>query len=59
MAAVEEFEGEGDHFEGTALWDDIVRPALDSIIQGEKGAAAAMAEIKPQAQAFLDDLFGQ
>lgn len=59
MAAVEEFEGEGDHFEGTALWNDIVRPALDSIIQGEKGAAAAMAEIKPQAQAFLDDLFGQ
>jgi ABC-type glycerol-3-phosphate transport system substrate-binding protein len=59
MTAVEQFEGEGDHFEGTALWNDIVRPALTSIINGEKGAAAAMAEIKPRAQAFLDDLFAQ
>jgi len=57
--AIETFQGEGDHFEGTALWSEIVAPALTSVITGEKGAAAAMAEIKPQAQAFLDDLFGQ
>ena len=59
MTAFEEFQGEGDHFEGTALWSDIVVPALTAVMNGEKGAAAAMAEIKPQAQAFLDDLFDQ
>lgn len=59
MVAVEEFEGEGDPFEGTALWNDIVVPALESIVAGDKTAAAAMAEIKPQAQGFLDDLFEQ
>ena len=59
MAAVEQFEGEGDQFENTALWNDIVVPALESVLNGEKTAAAAMAEIQPRAQAFLNDLFGQ
>jgi hypothetical protein len=33
-------------------------PILDSVT-GRQGAAAAMAEVRPQAQAWLDDLFGQ
>jgi multiple sugar transport system substrate-binding protein len=59
MTAFELFEGEGDQFEGTPLWNDMVGPALTAVLNGEKTPAAAMAEIKPRAQAFLDDLFAQ
>jgi len=33
--------------------------ALDSALRGEKTPAAAMAEVKPQIQAYLDEIFGQ
>ncbi len=58
QAAIEEFAGEGDLFDSTALWDMLNAPILDSVT-GRQGAAAAMAEVRPQAQAWLDDLFGQ
>lgn len=58
MAAVEEFAGEGDIFDSTALWDMLNAPIMD-VITGKQGAVASMAQVKPQAQAWLDDLFDQ
>ena len=43
-------------FGNTDLWT-IVIPAINEVMTGAKGAAAAMDGIRPQAQAFLDDLF--
>jgi ABC-type glycerol-3-phosphate transport system substrate-binding protein len=58
QAAIEEFAGEGDLFDSTSLWDMLNAPIMNSV-SGSQGAAAAMAAVKPQAQAWLDDLFEQ
>lgn len=55
---MEEWKGEGDIFQNTDLWT-IVGPGAVEAVAGSKGAASAMDEIRPQAQAYLDDLFGQ
>lgn len=55
--AIDSWRGEGDMFQNTDLWS-IVGPVSD-VINGVKGAAAAMDEVKLQGQAYLDDLFGQ
>lgn len=56
--ATELWEGEGDVFQSTDLWG-IAGPAINSVLAGEKSAAAAMDEIAAQSQAYLDDLFKQ
>jgi len=56
--AAESWQGEGDVFQSTELWD-IMPPPILQVLRGEKSAAAAMDEIAPTAQAYLDDLFGQ
>ncbi|MFB5066838.1 MAG: hypothetical protein ACE3NC_06625 [Candidatus Wallacebacter cryptica] len=58
MAGVEGWAGEGDAFQNTELWDLLGGP-IGEVVRGEKGAAAAIDEVAPQAQSFLDDLFGQ
>lgn len=58
MAAIESWRGEGDMFQNTELWTICNNPVSD-VINGRKGAAAAMDEIRQVAQSFLDDLFGQ
>jgi ABC-type glycerol-3-phosphate transport system substrate-binding protein len=58
LYGAEHWQGEGDPFDGTELWKILTDPTGD-IMYGRKGAAAAMDEIRPEAQAFLDDLFGQ
>lgn len=58
IAAQENWQGEGDIFEGTDMWR-ILRPQLDQALNGEKGAASALDEVANQAQAFLDDFFDQ
>lgn len=58
MEAVENWRGEGDPFQYTAIWDNISSP-LSQVISGQKGAAAAMDEIATVIQAQLDDLFKQ
>ncbi len=55
--AINSWRGEGDMFQNTDLWT-IVSPVSD-VINGIKGAAAVVDEIRPQAQAYLNDLFGQ
>lgn len=58
LAATENWQGEGDVFQNTDLWE-IVRDPIQQVLAGNKGAAASMDEIAQQAQAFLDDLFKQ
>ena len=58
MAAIESWRGEGDMFQNTELWTICNNPVSD-VINGRKGAAAAMDEIRQVAQSFLDDLFRQ
>ena len=58
MEAVENWRGEGDPFQYTAIWDNISSP-LSQVISGQEGAAAAMDEIATVIQAQLDDLFKQ
>lgn len=58
MAGADEWLGEGDVFQGSGLWDS-TNAAVNSVINGERGAKAALDEVAQQAQAFLDDLFGQ
>ncbi|MFB5067556.1 MAG: ABC transporter substrate-binding protein [Candidatus Wallacebacter cryptica] len=58
VTATESWQGEGDIFQGTDLWE-ILRTPITEVLAGEKGAAAAMDEIANQAQAYLDDLFNQ
>lgn len=58
IAAIESWRGEGDMFQNTDLWS-IATPGVSDVINGVKGAAAAMDETRPQAQGHLDDLFGQ
>lgn len=55
--AIADWRGEGDMFQNTDLWT-ICSP-VSEVVNGTKGAAAAMDEIRPSAQAYLDDLFGQ
>lgn len=57
MDAVENWQGEGDPFQ-ELIWAK-TQQAVISVINGEKGAAAAMDEIAPTVQAELDDLFKQ
>lgn len=56
-AAIEGWRGEGDIFQNTDLWN--ICSVVSDVVRGQIGAAAAMDEIRPQAQAFLDDLFRQ
>lgn len=56
--AVESFAGEGDIFQHSGLWEIMEEP-IRNVLGGTMGAAAAMDEIAPRAQAFLDDLFKQ
>lgn len=56
-AGMESFQGEGDIFQNTELWQ--IADVVTQVVNNEKGAAAAMDEIRPEAQAFLDDLFNQ
>lgn len=58
MTGAEEWRGEGDPFQNSGLWD-ITNDAVNAVMRGEKGAAVALDEVAQQAQAFLDDLFGQ
>lgn len=58
MAGIESWAGEGDAFQNSGFWDVLSGP-LGEVVRGEKGAAVAIDEIAPEAQAFLDDLFGQ
>lgn len=58
MAGVDQWYGEGDVFQWSGLWDT-TDAAVNAVLNGEKGAAAALDEVAPQAQAFLDDLFDQ
>lgn len=60
MTAIADWAGEGDMFQGKIvdLWG-IVKPGVEEATNGLKGAAAAMDEVRPKAQAFLDDLFDQ
>ena len=37
----------------------VLTPAMWQVLNGEKTAAAAMAEIRPVAQALIDDMFNQ
>jgi ABC-type glycerol-3-phosphate transport system substrate-binding protein len=57
--ALENWKGEGDIFQWSGLWDDIMQTPIQEALAGTKGAAAAMDEVANQAQAFLDDLFRQ
>lgn len=58
LAANENWQADGDIFQHTEIWD-IVGDAVNQVLSGSKGAAAAMDEIAPQVQAALDDLFRQ
>lgn len=58
MAGIESWAGEGDAFQNSGFWDVLSGP-LGEVVRGEKGAAVAIDEIAREAQAFLDDLFGQ
>lgn len=58
MTGIENWQGEGDPFQWSGLWD-IVQESLSEAVAGERGAASAMEEIEPEAQAYLDDLFKQ
>jgi len=58
MEAIENYRGEGDPFQYTAIWDNLGTP-VSQILSGQKGAAAAMDEIAPTIQAQLNDLFKQ
>lgn len=58
MAAIEAWDGEGDAFQYSGFWDVLEGP-IGEVVRGEKGAAAALDEVAPEAQAFLDDLFNQ
>lgn len=58
MAGAENWRGEGETFQNSGLWA-ITDPAMSAALNGEKGVAAAVDEVKPEAQAFLDDLFDQ
>lgn len=60
LTGIETWQGEGDMFQGkiSDLWA-IAKPGVEDVLNGLKGAAAAMDEIRPLAQAFLDDLFAQ
>jgi len=41
------------------LFAQVLTPAMWQVLNGEKTAAAAMAEIRPVAQALIDDMFNQ
>lgn len=58
LEATEAWKGEGDVFQSTGLWTVLKEP-IESVLEGTKGAAAAMDEIAPAAQSFLDDIFRQ
>jgi ABC-type glycerol-3-phosphate transport system substrate-binding protein len=59
MIAVENWRGDGDVFQWSGLWDDIMKEPITDALAGTKGAAASMDEVAQKAQAFLDDLFKQ
>lgn len=57
----EQWQGEGDPYQGmggNSMWKLLTEP-LEAVLTGEKGAVAAMNEIAPEAQVWLDDVFGQ
>ena len=58
MACADNWQGEGDIFQWSGLWD-ITDEQVSLVINNEKGAAQATDEVEQQAQAFLDELFGQ
>lgn len=58
MAGAEGWRGEGDMFQSSGLWD-ITNPAVTPIVNLEKGVAAGVDEVRPEAQAWLDDFFRQ
>lgn len=58
QAGIDSWAGEGDAFQNAGLWDILSGP-IGEVVRGEKGAAVAIDEIAPEAQAWLDDLFGQ
>ena len=58
ITGTENWDADGDQFQGTELWS-LTSPAIAAVLKGEKGAASAMDEVAPAAQAFLNDLFGQ
>lgn len=58
LYGMEHWEGEGDPFQNSGFWK-ILQPAIQEVLEGKKGAAAAMREIEPEAQAYLNDLFKQ
>ncbi len=57
LAGIDAWAGEGDAFQNSGFWD-VFSGALNEVVRGEKGAAVAIDETAPQAQAFLNDLFG-
>ena len=60
LRANQEWQGQTSRlFENLFEKDDFVKQTFRDIAAGQKGAAAAMAEIKPIIQAKLDDLFNQ
>lgn len=54
----DEWAGEVFHRERHIL-ADVLYPAVNDAITGERSPAAAMEEIRPEAQAIIDDLFDQ
>lgn len=60
LRANQEWQGQTSRlFENFFEKDDFVKQTFRDIAAGQKGAAAAMAEIKPIIQSKLDDLFNQ
>lgn len=58
VRAHHDYNGEAFDLE-RVLGDDLVGPAMWSVIQGDKSARAAMDEVKVPAQTILDELFYQ
>lgn len=58
MEVVANWRGEGDVFQGTELWNMLTRP-VNQALKDEQSFTAAMDEMAPVAQAFLDDFFGR
>jgi len=57
QAGVDSWAGEGDAFQNAGFWD-VISEVMGQVSGGEKGAAAAIDEVAPEAQAWLNDLFG-
>lgn len=56
MEGVENWQGEGDPFQYSGLWEIVLAP-VNEVLTGEEGAKSRMKEIQPEAQSFIDDFF--